>query len=165
MEKQAIEKIISKERLRPYLKYHTGDFQKAIAHYKANIEISETFYPMLSILEIGLRNNFDFQLKRKFNDENWFENLEFIKIVSHFQIDRVSEARNNILREKKTIATGKFRNRIFHYESVTWSITALTNYKNEIIEGIDWLDKDLLEWSEELFRFDEIIKKKEKWIL
>ncbi len=216
MEIQAIERIISKERLGPYLKYHSGDFEKAVAHYKANIEISETFYPMLSILEIALRNNLDFQLKRKFNDDNWFENSEFIKIVSRFQIDRVSEARNNIFREKKTITTGKiiselsfgfwtslldskfektlwknirlafpncpksirkrktmsskfngirkFRNRIFHHESVTWNITALKNYKSEIIEGIDWLDKNLLEWSVELFRFEEVIKKREKLI-
>jgi hypothetical protein len=216
MEIQAIERIISKERLGPYLKYHSGDFEKAVAHYKANIEISETFYPMLSILEIALRNNLDFQLKRKFNDDNWFENPEFIKIVSRFQIDRVSEARNNIFREKKTITTGKiiselsfgfwtslldskfektlwknirlafpncpksirkrktmsskfngirkFRNRIFHHESVTWNITALKNYKSEIIEGIDWLDKNLLEWSVELFRFEEVIKKREKLI-
>jgi len=62
---------------------------------------------MLSILEVALRNNFDYQLKRKFNDDNWFENPGFIKIVSRFQIDRVSEARNNILREKKTITPGK----------------------------------------------------------
>ncbi len=216
MEIQAIERIISKERLGPYLKYHSGDFEKAVAHYKANIEISETFYPMLSILEIALRNNLDFQLKRKFNDDNWFENPEFIKIVSRFQIDRVSEARNNIFREKKTITTGKiiselsfgfwtslldskfektlwknirlafpncpksirkrktmsskfngirkFRNRIFHHESVTWNITALKNYKSEIIEGIDWLDKNLLEWSVELFRFEEVIKKRGKLI-
>ena len=65
MEKQALEKIFSKERLEPYIKFHSGDFDKAIIHYKANIEISETFYPMLSVLEIALRNNFDFQLKRK----------------------------------------------------------------------------------------------------
>ena len=216
MDKQSIEKIISKERLEPYIKRHKNDFEKAIAHYKANIEISESFYPMLSILEIALRNNFDFQLKRKFNDDNWFENPEFIKIVSRFQIDRVSEARSNILREKKTITTGKIiselsfgfwtslldskfertlwknirlafpncpknirkrktmsskfngirklRNRIFHHEPVTWNIAALTNYKNEMIEGIDWLDKDLLEWTKELFRFEEILKKRKKLI-
>ena len=216
MEKRALENILSKERLEPYLKFHSGNFEKAIAHYKANIEISETFYPMLSILEIALRNNIDFQLKRKFNDDNWFENPEFIRIVNRFQIDRVTEARNNILREKKIITTGKiiaelsfgfwtslldskfertlwknirlafhhcpknirkrktmsskfngirkFRNRIFHHESVTWNIAALINYKNEIIEGIDWMDKNLLEWSEELFRFEEVIKKRKELI-
>ena len=107
MDRKAIEKIISIERLEPYLNYHSGDFENAVEHYKANIEISETFYPLLSILEIGLRNNIDYQLSRKFDDDNWFENSSFVKIVSRFQIDRVSEARNNILREKKQITTGK----------------------------------------------------------
>ena len=209
MDRKAIERIISIERLEPYLKHHSNDFDKAVEHYKANIEISEAFYPLLSILEIGLRNNFDYQLKRRFDDDNWFENSEFIKIVSRFQIDRVSEARNTILREKKDITTGKIiselsfgfwtslldskfektlwknlrlafpncpknirqrktmssklngvrrlRNRVFHHESITWSISALTNYQQEIIEGIDWLDKGLLEWSNDLIRFDDVI--------
>ncbi len=96
MEYNAIERLISKERLKPYLSYHSNNFDNAVAHYKANIEISESFYSMLSVLEIALRNNIDFQLKRKFNDDNWFENPEFINIVNRFQIDRVSEARNKI---------------------------------------------------------------------
>jgi len=54
----------------------------------------------------------------------------------------------------------KLRNRIFHHEPVTWSISALTNYKNEIIEGIDWLDKNLLNWIQDIFRYDEVIKKR-----
>jgi len=216
MNRTAIERIISTERLEPYLKHHSADFEKAINHYKANIEISESFYSLLSILEIGLRNNIDYQLKKKFNDNDWFENPEFIKIVSRFQIDRVSEARNNILREKKQITSGKiiselsfgfwtslldskfertlwknirlafpncpkqirqrktmstkfngirkFRNRIFHHESITWSLKALENYQNEIIQGIDWLDKGLVDWSKDLFRTEEIIRKRKNLI-
>jgi len=173
--------------------------------------VSESFYSLLAILEIGLRNNIDYQLKRRFNDNLWYENADFINIVSRFQIDRVSEARNSILREKKTITTGKviselsfgfwtslldskfektlwksiqlafpncpknirkrktmsskfngvrkLRNRIFHHESVTWNLSALINYKKEIIEGIDWLDRDLLSWSQDIYRFDEVINK------
>jgi hypothetical protein len=216
MDRKAIEKIISFERLEPYLKHHAENFDNAVRHYKANIEISEAFYPLLAILEIGLRNKFDYQLKRKFEDDNWFENPDFIKIVSRFQIDKVSEARNNILREKKSITTGKIitelsfgfwtslldskfeqtlwknlrlafpncpknirqrktmsskfngvrklRNRIFHHEAITWSIQALINYKQEIIEGIDWLDKELLDWSDDIFRIDTVIEKRKKLI-
>ncbi|RLD89671.1 MAG: hypothetical protein DRJ09_06195 [Bacteroidetes bacterium] len=216
MEKRVLQKILSKERLEPYLKFHSDNFENAITHYKANIEISETFYPMLSILEVTLRNNMDFQLRRKFENKNWFENQDFIKIVSPFQIDRVSEARNKILREKKIITTGrviaelsfgfwtslldskfektlwknirlafpncpknirkrktmsskfngirKFRNRIFHHESVFWNIAALINYYNEIIEGIDWMDANLLAWSEELFRFKVVMEKRKRLI-
>lgn len=216
MDRIAIEKIISFERLEPYLKKHNGDFEKAVSHYKINIEISESFYPLLSILEIALRNKLDYQLKRLFDDKNWFENPSFIKIASRFQIDRVTEARANILREKKIITSGrviselsfgfwtslldskfdktlwknlrlafpncpkkirkrrtmssklngirKLRNRIFHHESVTWSLQALAIYKNEIIEGIDWLDRDLLAWSNDIFRIDDIIEKRKHLI-
>lgn len=107
MEINAINRIFSEERLAPYMRYHSQDFDMAILHYNANIEISETFYPMLSILEVGLRNNIDLQLKKKFDDENWYKNPEFIKIVSRFQIDRISDAMNSILKEKKIITSGK----------------------------------------------------------
>ena len=216
MERDAIERIFSIERLEPYVNHHLGDFDKAVEHYKANIEISEAFYPLLSVLEIGLRNNIDGQLKRRFRDDNWFENSEFTKIVSRFQIEKVSEARSAILREKKDITSGKIiselsfgfwtslldskfertlwknlrlafpncpkqlrqrkamsskfngirklRNRIFHHESITWSIKALTSYKNDMIEAIDWLDKGLLDWSKDLNRIDDIMAKRKMLI-
>lgn len=216
MDKNAIERIISKERLEPYLKYHDNDFKLAIEHYKANIEISEAFYPLLSILEIGLRNNIDYQLFRLFNDSYWFEHPDFIKMVTKFQIDKVTEARNNVLREKKNVTSGrilselafgfwtslfdskferdlwknmrlafpncpkrlrqrksmsskfngirKLRNRIFHHEAITWNLKAIENYKNEIKEGIDWLDKELFNWSEDIFRIDKVINRKKHLI-
>jgi hypothetical protein len=51
-----IERIISRERINPYLKRHNNDFGKALSHYKSNILISEAFYPLLAVLEVGLRN-------------------------------------------------------------------------------------------------------------
>jgi hypothetical protein len=56
MDSKSLEKIFSSERLQPYLKRHNYSFNKAIDHYRANILISEAFYPLISILEIGLRN-------------------------------------------------------------------------------------------------------------
>lgn len=108
MDKNAIiEKIISRERIEPYLKHHGNDFEKALLHYKSNILISESFYPLLAILEVGLRNSIDYQLTRRFNDKNWFENIEFVRITSRFQIDRISDARTNIQSEKKEITSGR----------------------------------------------------------
>lgn len=217
MERKSIERIISKERLSPYLKHHNNNLNNAIAHYKANIQISESFYPYLSILEIGFRNSINSQICRRFKDEYWFEDSEFIKIASRFQIDRISEARNSILREKKEITAGrviselsfgfwtslldskfertlwknirlsfpncpkdirkrktmsakfnavrKLRNRIFHHESITWNLDVLNSYKKQIIEGIDWLDKDLLIWSEDLFKYEKVIEENKMKIL
>ena len=205
-----IEKIISTERLQPYLTHHKNDVVKAIQHYKSNILVSEAFYPLLSILEIGLRNSIDTQLTIRFGDKNWFENREFIKIASRFQIDRISDARSNILSEKKEITSGriiselsfgfwtslfdtkfemtlwktlrlafpncpkeirkrktmsskfnavrKLRNRIFHHEAITWNLKVIQEYEKEILEALDWLNKDLVNWMEGLNHLDRIIE-------
>ena len=211
-----VDKIISQERLQPYINHHSGDIEKAIAHYKANILISESFYPLISILEVGLRNSIDKQFVRRFGNDKWYENIEFIRIVSKYQIDRISEARTNIQSSKKEITTGriiseltfgfwtslldtkfemtlwknlrfafpncpkenrqrriisaklnrirKFRNRIFHHESISWNMEVLSIYKQDIIKGINWLDKDLLNWIDELNHVDQTIDKYRKRI-
>lgn len=211
-----LERIISKDRLEPYLHHHTNDFDKAIAHYKSNILISESFYPLLAILEIGLRNAIDYQLTILFDDKQWFENKRFIKIATRYQINKISEARTNIMSEKKEITSGriiselsfgfwtslfdvkfemglwknlrlafpncpkqkrkrktmsarfngirKLRNRIFHHEAITWNLDVLKSYKNQIIEGIEWLDKELPAWIDELNHIDETINKYRKTI-
>lgn len=216
MERKAIERIFSHDRLAPYLRRHDNSFNHAIEHYKANIEVSETFYPLLAILEVGFRNQMDYQLTRKFNTEDWYNENSFIQIVSRFQIDRITDARNSILREKKEVTPGKIiselsfgfwtslldsrfektlwknlrlsfpncpkkirqrktmsskfngirklRNRIFHHEPVTWNIDVIKNYRDEIIEAIDWLDKGLLDWSSDLIKIDDVIEQKRKVI-
>lgn len=206
-----VERIISKERLEPYLNRHDNDLEKALNHYKINILISQSFYPILAVLEVGLRNSIDYQLTRKFNDDKWFDNHEYVKIASRFHIDRISQARTNIMSEKKAITPGriiselsfgfwtslfdlkfemtlwknlrlafpncpkeirkrktmsskfngirKLRNRIFHHEAISWNLNVLQTYKTEIIEGINWLDKDLIDWSTELNTIDETIER------
>jgi len=206
-----VERIISKERLEPYLRYHKNDQPKAIAHYKSNILISESFYPLLAVLEIGLRNSIDFQLTKRFNDKEWYDNNDFVKIATRFQIDRISQARANIYAEKKEITPGriiselsfgfwtslfdtkfemtlwkslrlafpdcpkairkrktmsskfngirKMRNRIFHHEAISWNLNVVISYKDEMIQGIGWLNNDLLSWVVELNHIDETIEK------
>ncbi len=58
----------------------------------------------------------------------------------------------------------KFRNRIFHHESISWNLEVLESYKQDIIEGINWLDKDLLIWTDELNHVDQIIENYRKAI-
>ena len=210
MDRIAIEKLISAERLAPYLKRHENNFEKAIEHYKVNIKISEAFYPLISVFEIALRNSINEQLIRQFRQVDWFENHEFVKISSSFQITRITEARSSILREKKEITPGrivseltfgfwtslfdlkfektlwknlrlsfpncpknhrqrknissklngirKLRNRIFHHESISWNLHVIEIYRNELQEGINWLNKDLNNWSFDLLRIDEVIE-------
>ena len=58
----------------------------------------------------------------------------------------------------------RLRNRIFHHEAITWNLSVLNSYKHEITEGIEWLDKNLLEWLIELNHIDETIEKYRKTI-
>lgn len=51
-----------------------------------------------------------------------------------------------------------------HHESISWNLDAVNEYKNEMIEGINWLDKDLLAWSDDLIRIDDVIEKGEEII-
>jgi hypothetical protein len=198
------------------LNYHKNDLAKAIAHYKSNILISESFYPLLAVLEIGLRKSIDYQLTKRFNDKEWYDNKDFVKFATRFQIDRISQAKTNIYSEKKEITPGriiselsfgfwtslfdtkfemtlwknlrltfpnclknirkrktmsskfngirKSRNRIFHHQAITWNLNVLNSYKDEIIEGIEWLNKDLLEWIAELNHVEETISKFRKTI-
>jgi len=210
MNKKSIERIFSNERLKPYINKHNEDFDKAIEHYKANIRITEAFYPLIATIEVSLRNNIDFQLTNQFGNKYWFENSLFIKHVSSFQIDRIADARKTIQKSKKEITASriiseltfgfwtslfdrkyerslwknlrlafpncpkhkrqrktmsgkfngirKFRNRLFHHEAISWNYNALDNYKNELLEGISWLDKELLDWSKDLFRIEQVLK-------
>ena len=50
------------------------------------------------------------------------------------------------------------RNRIFHHESIAWNFNALENYKNEILEGINWLNGDLTDYFSDTIRIDEVLK-------
>ena len=99
----AIEKILSKERFSPYLFKHDNCLGRAVMHYKANIQISESFYSGISILEVGLRNNIERQFKQKYKSEFWFEDDHYLNDVTGFQIDRILDARKIIQQAGKAI--------------------------------------------------------------
>ena len=67
--------------------------------------MSESFYPLFAVLEVVLRNSIDYQLTRRFDNKKWYDNKEFVKIATRFQIDRLSRARTNIYTEKKIEVT------------------------------------------------------------
>ena len=107
-----LQRVLSKERLVPYLAKHPDDPEKAIDHYKSNIVISEAFYPPISVLEICLRNSIDSQLQRLYSTHEWYNKDYFINTISSFQLARMQEARTNILRDKKAITSGRYYCRI-----------------------------------------------------
>lgn len=106
MDYKKVEKIISPERIQPYLLRHGGDKDEAITHYKSNIKVTKCFYPILSVLEISLRNNVNNQLKMKYLRDDWFEDPNFQMIANQFIKDKITDAKMTLSKGGKIISNG-----------------------------------------------------------
>ncbi len=125
MTESQLKYYLSSPRFNVYLAQTNNDFEKAYRLYKANIELSEAFYPVLSVLEICLRNAINEQLKQYFNDPYWFKN----HLPKEFQ-PFIAEAEQKILSQRKTVTADKiiaelnfgFWNRLFNrnYTGLLW---------------------------------------------
>jgi len=116
MNEQQLKYYLSNPRLNVYLAKTSNDFDKAYRLYKVNVELSEAFYPILSVLEVCLRNAVNETLKAHFNDPYWFKNYlppEFLPSVSE-AIQKVSTQRK-IITPDRIIAELNFGfwNRLF----------------------------------------------------
>ncbi len=60
----------------------------------------------------------------------------------------------------------RFRNRIFHNESICWNLDRVEEIHDEMLKVIGWMNCDLPEWVKEQERFDEVcveIRKQMGW--
>jgi hypothetical protein len=125
MTEQQLKYYLSTPRFNVYLAKTSNDFDKAYRLYKANIELSEAFYPILSVLEVCLRNAVNETLKAHFNDPYWFKNHlppEFLPSVSE-AIQKVSTQRKNITPDRIIAELNfGFWNRLFNrnYTGLLW---------------------------------------------
>ncbi len=69
-----LENIVSASRLHNYIISQGPEPGRAIALYEQNIALSQSFYPLLSILEVALRNAIDKKCIHHFSDSNWLVN-------------------------------------------------------------------------------------------
>ena len=65
------ERHFSVSRMSRYLIACGGDTVKAKGLYNLNIQLSQALYPLISILEVALRNAIDRELAKYFNDNQW----------------------------------------------------------------------------------------------
>jgi hypothetical protein len=125
MTESQLKYYLSSPRFNVYLAQTGNDFEKAYRFYKANIELSEAFYPVLSVLEVCLRNAINEKLKQHFNDSYWFKN----HLPKEFR-PFIAEAEQKIVSQHKTVTADKiiaelnfgFWNRLFNrnYTSLLW---------------------------------------------
>jgi len=116
------ELLFSKIRLSRYIAACGGDSGKATKLYKLNIQASQALYPVISILEIALRNGIDRELSKHFNDSNWLINkrnqfanhpLMIYKVgkerivPDHFFTEKLKSAEGKLFYRKVPITHGK----------------------------------------------------------
>ncbi len=152
MNYNTLERIISKERLSPYLAKHTGnweidkiqDARKTILKEKRQITPGK----LVAELTFGFWTSlFDTR----------FERILWKDLRLAFpRCPKKDRQRRNVSSKLNSIR--KLRNRIFHHESIAWSYKALVTYKNEILEGIDWLNGDLAEYFSDTIRINDVLK-------
>jgi len=72
MDKKFLERVFSEKRLEKYFIWYGGDTEKAIIHYRCNIELSEAFYPCISTFEVLFRNAISRELSVLFCRDDWY---------------------------------------------------------------------------------------------
>ena len=71
MDYPRIKKYISDARLLRYEQVCNNDTRRALKLYQANLRLSQSFYPLLALFEVVLRNALNEQLTLHFNNSNW----------------------------------------------------------------------------------------------
>ncbi|MBW0178739.1 hypothetical protein [Sediminibacterium sp.] len=92
-----LEILFSSKRLQTYYQLLHGDKEKAFAYYLLNIEISKSFYPLLSTVEIVLRNAIHNSCTAHFGTDSWLLESGIISIN-----DRVEKASKKIISRQQT---------------------------------------------------------------
>jgi hypothetical protein len=96
---------LSVERLGPYLRHVRGNQLEALMLYHRNVVLSESLYPILQLVEITFRNNFEQYLKTT-HGANWFDDTTFQARLKSFDLTTVRDAQNKLaLRRKNPRAT------------------------------------------------------------
>ena len=100
---KGLQTVISEERLSSYLGYCGGNLEKTIAVYSWNIELSQSLYPILNLLEVVLRNSINYGLSKIIGSENWLEDIQLYPK----ERELVNKAKSKIQRENKEMSNGK----------------------------------------------------------
>ncbi len=201
-----LETLLSRKRLSTYYNLFPTDKEKAIEYYSLNTQISESLYPMLSNLEIALRNSIHNSFAIHFKSAYWFSEFNQPELFDQVNIaKRKILAGHHPMEADKVVAEltfgfwtslfnkqyakdfwkplmysfplletsfkrrdkisyklnhiRKFRNRIFHYEPICNDLRALATNHNSILEILNWINADIVNWTKQTDRFDNLYKK------
>lgn len=116
------EDLFSKLRMQKYILACNSDIYKALNLYKYNIQASQALYPIISILEIALRNCIDGALMKFYEDNNWlinkrnhfannplliYTNKKGAKVQDYFFSDKLKKAEDKLKFRNIPLTHGK----------------------------------------------------------
>jgi Abi-like protein len=109
-----LEKFLSHPRLERFLYACQNDKNKAVELYKANLEISKSFYPLINITEVVLRNQINNVLTSHFSDPNWILNQRYgfmfdlsLKTGNFFMKTQIDRAEIELRKRNVPISSGR----------------------------------------------------------
>ena len=145
--KQFLEKVFSTKRMERYFALYPDDEARAIRHYECNLMLAESLYVSLSLLNTEYERTLWHALRRAFP-----------------YMPRRERQRRNVSAPLNTFR--RFRNRIFHNESICWNLSRVEEIHTEMLKVIGWMNRDLPEWVEAQERFTAVcteIRRRMDW--
>lgn len=128
---------ISEDRLSSYKYDSNNSINLIIDRYIYNVQISESFYPVLSALEIALRNRL-YNAVASLKGNNWLiEEINTQNILSDNERDILLEAYKKLNVKKKTLTTGAI---IAELTFGFWINLCKKSYKNSLWDKQGFFD-------------------------
>ena len=104
--KHFFEKVFSEKRMERYFALYPYDENKAILHYQSNLQLAETFYTSISVLEVALRNALNRELQTMTKREDWY--YEFSNIPELSRLNKyIDQASKQIVNRNEQITPSK----------------------------------------------------------
>lgn len=114
MKYEKLEYFVSVPRLDRFLTASNGSKTKAQELYKSNLRVAESFYPILHLFEIFLRNTINYKLTEHFGNPDWivtekkgFMSDKSLEPSKYFLRKQIESAEKRVKRRGGTITSGK----------------------------------------------------------
>ena len=175
---------ISKERLLSFSKNKDFFDEKYILTlYKCNIQISQAFYPILSHIEIVLRNSIDTMLQKVISKTWLEEELEQQNLLFDYDYEKLSNANKTIKTRYKTVTRGKIISELTFgfwvnlctkkYNPKIWTKKGafkgvFINYPTNLKEEIHLISSKLAKIKSlrnRIFHYEPILNKNKQYVL
>jgi hypothetical protein len=134
-----LEYYISKPRLDRFLSVCNNSKTKAEKLYRINLRVSQSFYPVLNLFEVFIRNAMNYRISGYFSDPNWIINQKSgfmsdtsLKKSGYFLKGRVKKAERVIRRREGTVTPG----RVIAEQSFSFWTSLFDKYHYKLIGGV-----------------------------